>query len=472
MKAIVQVATKGCVMTRFPLSRSFSQCRLLMFALFAFSACTDPVTPSAPLTSGSASAARTGGGPTVKSTSPDTATVDSTLNVHVFGSGFDAGSRAQWALKGVPSSKVVTNSTRFVSSTELVANIAIAPDATLASYDVIVTTSSGKGGIGTELFVVTAKATDLGTLGGTQSEALGINNSAQVVGWSYVPSGVEHAFLWTRASGMQDLGTLGGTASHAYAINDNGQVVGSSTTAAGDKHAFLWTATDGMRDIGTLGGVLSEALAISKNGAIVGGSFLSGGGSEVTFLWSAGVMENIGGTRARGLAVNNALQVVGTADVGVVSSTYRSLLWTKSGGVWTSEELDGPNPNGGSYTYGINELGQIMGDFITTTSQRGAYTWTRAGGYKVLPVLPKGTGVWANAINDAGRIVGYGNDVSGFQHPAVWDPKGDGWTITTFAGAGTSKGASWVNALNDNHQAAGGSRMPGGSLHATLWEVP
>jgi probable HAF family extracellular repeat protein len=408
----------------------------------------------------------------VKSTSPDTATVDSTLDVHVFGSGFDVGSRAQWALSGVPSGKVVTNSTRFVSSTELVANITIAKDATLASYDVMVTTSSGKGGIGTECFVITAKATDLGTLGGTQSEALGVNNFTQIVGWSYVASGAEHAFLWTRASGMQDLGTLGGSASHAYAINDNGQVVGSSTTAAGEKHAFLWTATDGMRDIGTLGGTLSEALAISKNGAIVGGSFLSGAGYEVTFLWSAGVMENIGGTRARGLAVNNALQVVGTADVGVVSSTYRSLLWTKSGGVWTSEELDGPNPNGGSYTYGINELGQVIGDFVTTTSQRGAYMWTRAGGYKLLPLLPKGTGVWANAINDAGRIVGYGNDISGSQHPAVWDPKGDGWTITTFAGAGTSKGASWVNALNDNHQAAGGSRMPGGSMHATLWDVP
>lgn len=459
-------------MTRFPLSRAFSQCRLLILGLVAFSGCMDRVPPSAPLSTATGSDARNAGGPTVKSTSPDTATVDSTLDVHVFGSGFDVGTRAQWALNGVPSGKVMTNSTRFVSSTELVANITIATDATLASYDVMVTTSSGKGGIGTECFVITAKATDLGTLGGTQSEALGVNNLTQVVGWSYVASGAEHAFLWTKASGMQDLGTLGGSASHAYAINDNGQVVGSSTTAAGDKHAFLWTATDGMRDIGTLGGTLSEALAISKNGAIVGGSFLSGGGSEVTFLWSAGVMENIGGTRARGLAVNNALQVVGTADVGVVSSTYRSLLWTKSGGVWTSEELDGPNPNGGSYTYGINELGQVIGDFVTTTSQRGAYMWTRAGGYKLLPVLPKGTGVWANAINDAGRIVGYGNDVSGFQHPAVWDPKGDGWTITTFAGAGTSKGASWVNALNDNHQAAGGSRMPGGSLHATLWEVP
>ena len=454
-------------MTRSPLSRS--QCRLLILGLVAFSGCMDRAGPTAPLATGDA-AARSGGGPTVKSTSPDTATVDSTLDVHVFGSGFDVGSRAQWALNGVPSANVVTNSTVFVSSTELVANITIAKDATLASYDVMVTTSSGKGGIGTECFVIMAKATDLGTLGGQQSEAFGVNNYTQIVGYSNVASGAEHAFLWTRGGGMQDLGTLGGTASHAYAINDSGQVVGSSTTAAGDTHAFLWTARDGMRDLGTLGGALSEARAISKSGAIVGGSYLSGGGSEVTFLWSAGVMETLGGTRSRGLAVNNAPQVVGTADA--LDGTYRSLLWTKSGGVWTSEWLDGPNPKGGSYTYGINELGQVIGDYITTASQRGAYSWTRAGGYKLLPLPPRGIGVWANAINDAGRIGGYSNDKTGFVHPIIWDPKGDGWTITVFVGAGSKSADSYVNALNDNHQAAGSSRMPGGAFHATLWEVP
>ncbi|HEY8852301.1 MAG TPA: hypothetical protein VIM36_08990, partial [Gemmatimonadaceae bacterium] len=137
-------------MTRFPVSRARSQGRLLMVGLLALWACTDNAPPSAPLVTQPASAARNGGGPTVKSTTPDSGTVDSTMIVHVFGSGFDAGSRAQWALNGVPSSKVVTNSTQFVSSTELVANISIAPDATLASYDVMVTTSSGKGGIGTE----------------------------------------------------------------------------------------------------------------------------------------------------------------------------------------------------------------------------------------------------------------------------------------------------------------------------------
>jgi probable HAF family extracellular repeat protein len=53
---------------------------------------------------------------------------------------------------------------------------------------------------------------------------------------------------------MADLGTLGGTLSDASAINELGQVVGTSTTAAGERRAFLWTASGGMIDLGMLSG--------------------------------------------------------------------------------------------------------------------------------------------------------------------------------------------------------------------------
>jgi hypothetical protein len=92
--------------------------------------------------------------PTVTATSPDTAVQDTTLDVQISGSGFDAGSSAEWLLAGVPDSRVHTNSTRYVSRSSLVANITIAGDAVPASYDVAVTTSKGKKGIGTELFVI------------------------------------------------------------------------------------------------------------------------------------------------------------------------------------------------------------------------------------------------------------------------------------------------------------------------------
>ena len=93
-------------------------------------------------------------GPTVTATAPDTTVQDTTLDVQVSGSGFDAGSQAEWLLAGVPDPRVHTNSTRYVSRSALVANITIAKDAVPAKYDVAVTTSNGKKGIGTELFVI------------------------------------------------------------------------------------------------------------------------------------------------------------------------------------------------------------------------------------------------------------------------------------------------------------------------------
>jgi probable HAF family extracellular repeat protein len=80
---------------------------------------------------------------------------------------------------------------------------------------------------------------DLGTLGGSLSVALGINDSGQVAGWSDTDS-VEHAFLWTESGGMKDLGTLGGGFSGAIGINNSGQVVGESETASGEILACMW----------------------------------------------------------------------------------------------------------------------------------------------------------------------------------------------------------------------------------------
>src|ERR1700712_4524429 len=114
------------------------------------------------------------------------------------------------------------------------------------------------------------KLTDLGTLGGTDSVATGINDAGQVVGTSLTASNVHHATIWNGTT-ARDLGTLGGTESFANAVNKVGEVVGSSFTAAGVEHAFIWNGTS-ITDLGTLGslsGNFSEASRINKSGQVV-----------------------------------------------------------------------------------------------------------------------------------------------------------------------------------------------------------
>jgi len=130
---------------------------LTVSTLLLLSSCADREPTLPPI---SAAAGGGGGGVSVTATDPDSATQDTTLDVVVSGSGFDQGSQAQWAIAGVPSAKVVTNSTRFVNSKRLIANITIAVDADTGLYDVIVTASTGKKGIGTELFAIKTKVQD------------------------------------------------------------------------------------------------------------------------------------------------------------------------------------------------------------------------------------------------------------------------------------------------------------------------
>ena len=211
---------------------------------------------------------------------------------------------------------------------------------------------------------------DLGTLGGTYSNAFGVNATGQVVGVSYIEDSMR-AFIWTAESGMMDLGTLGGTLASASAINDRGQVVGCSTTAGdADTHAFLWTAergmidlgmtsgcgtqmwfgplvnargqvvvdgffwtaTHGVRGLGTLGGNWTDARAVNAGGHVTGSSHLPGNTDQHAFFWTAkdGMIDlgTLAGRDSHGWAINDKDRVVGSSYTVYPDQAPHAFSWT------------------------------------------------------------------------------------------------------------------------------------------------
>src|SRR5438067_9776394 len=85
-------------------------------------------------------------------------------------------------------------------------------------------------------------AVPLGTLGGTQSLATGINANGAVTGVALLPGDtVSHAFLYSNGS-MRDLGALSATASNGTAVNGSGQVVGTLDFGGGAvRHALIYS---------------------------------------------------------------------------------------------------------------------------------------------------------------------------------------------------------------------------------------
>jgi probable HAF family extracellular repeat protein len=141
----------------------------------------------------------------------------------------------------------------------------------------------------------------LGTLGGSESVALGVSaDGTVVVGWSYNAAGQRRAFRWTASGGMRDLGTLGGDYSAAYGVSADGTVVvGWAENAAWQGRAFRWTASGGMQDLSTLYGLVSWAYGVSADGSVVVGWAWNAAGWERAFRWTAsGGMEDLNTTYA------------------------------------------------------------------------------------------------------------------------------------------------------------------------------
>jgi len=159
---------------------------------------------------------------------------------------------------------------------------------------------------------VGGQLTDLGTLGGSSSAALGINSAGTIVGWADTASGSPHAFGYS-AGVMTDLGALEvGGSSYASDINDQGVAVGWASLGRNER-AFVYSAGR-MIALGTLGGANSVANAINLEGVIVG-SATSRNGKTHAFVCQEGRMTDLAPYLAP-MGITGDSEALGVNDLG------------------------------------------------------------------------------------------------------------------------------------------------------------
>lgn len=303
-------------------------------------------------------------------------------------------------------------------------------------------------------------------MGGTTGGANHANSDGWITGTIDDADGVTNVFRWKAENCIEVLGTCGGLEAWAYGINDDGVIAGYfSRNEAGLLQAFVWSESDGVTELADLGGGHSVATDISSSGVIVGDSktgqqvgravrwdsptsspvtlpLLPGGtwnsaqeinadgqiilcaddagGNLRPCLWAPGTgtldLGTLGGTWGVAWGLNDSGVVAGYADTGE-GNTY-AFIWDPVNGMTSLGTLPG---YGDSIAYDINNDGVVAGQCQGPNNSSRAFVWTAQDGMIELPTLG-GFKAGARGISNQGWPLGTAMDAEGIRHAVFWVP--------------------------------------------------
>jgi len=353
---------------------------------------------------------------------------------------------------------------------------------------------------------------DLGTLGGTFSEALDVNNRGSLSGGAAVPDGAEHAFLWKKGQ-ITDIGTPGlrGPNSKAFGVNEKGSAAGPAETPIPDPNgedfcgfgthliclAFLWQ--DGvMTPLPTLGGNNGSGMPINNRGQVAGVAENSTPDSSCAapfqvldfeaVIWGPrrGEIQELrplaGDSVGEALWMNDLGQAVGSS--GSCANTLvlpipvgpHAVLWENGsptdlgnlGGsclVHCNSLILGPFGNTAIY---INNEGQVVGvSALPGDTTFHAFLWTRETGMQDLGTLPGDVASVAVGMNDRGQVVGLSLDASGNPRAFLWE-NGVMTDLNTLIPASSALFLLFADIINSRGEIVGFGVNSTGEVHGFL----
>ncbi len=248
--------------------------------------------------------------------------------------------------------------------------------------------------------------------------ATGINVRGEIVGFEWVekadePDIVSQEPFFARGQEITFLPRLKGyTATFPAALSDDGLVVGRASKPAPfgvpvhlRNQAFLWDAEGGIRGLGALeGDSASFACDVTRDGRRISG-YSVGEGRKRACVWERD------GESWKGVPLPHETQlgsnVVAMSDDGRhVAAVVGNVpcLWTRDeAGSWKREvigEADSLVPRD------VNNAGLVVGLRYTNDGRTHAVIWSRTGGIVQLEKPEGYVRSEANAVNNAGAVVG------------------------------------------------------------------
>lgn len=248
--------------------------------------------------------------------------------------------------------------------------------------------------------------------------AADINDRGEIVGFEWTepddrPGEIHEKPFLARDGAMTYLPTLDGyTATSPAAISDTGQVAGRASKPAPRgvrvtlrNQAFVWDAEGGIRGLGALpDDNASAATGITRDGRRVSG-FSVGDGRFRACYW-----EREGdGWRAAALPSESPLgsNVVAISGDGrwiaAVDGEVPCLWHEEAPGRWVREVL---GPPGSLIPRAVNDRGTVVGLRHNPDGNSDAVVRDRAGDMRLIPKPEGYTRAEANAVNNAGVVVG------------------------------------------------------------------